>query len=639
MSTGFHENERHFAEPDFSRPPLEIRDADHERILGLMESVWGSEAAREAWPELERILRVYHACKTDAAIADDAAARPEERFSERDVVLITYGDFIRSQGRTPLAALNAFLQVYMKGAINCVHILPFYPSSSDRGFSVMDYRVVDPRLGTWKDLHEIGASLRLMFDAVVNHTSAKGEWFREWRSGNPEYRDFFIDFDSADGIAPDDLAEILRPRTSDLLTRFDTIHGERHVWTTFSADQVDLNYANPRVLLRIVEVLLEYYRHGADIIRLDAVTYLWKQLGTSCANHEKAHEIVKLLRAVFDVVAPRVALITETNVPHEENIRYFGNGSDEAQMVYNFALPPLVLLSFLQGDCSALTTWARKNVPTSGTTTFFNFLDSHDGIGMLPIRDIVPPDTIDWMIDRIRAHGGLVSYRKNGDGTESAYELNCTWYSALNGEVDDDNQDLQVDRFVASRAVALSLAGVPGIYLPSLFGSKNDHSGVATGGPRGINRQTIDEKRLFLTLMDPNTVPHRIARRFGDLIRVRIRESAFHPNSTQTIVDHGSEVFIVARHNRTTDDFILALINVTAEPQEVRLAQYQVGRKSSRWSDLASEDTFIPVEGIMDVSMRPYQVMWLKAEAREKAEGVYGGGADVALEPSLPREA
>ena len=605
--------ERHLAEPDFRRPLLQIEDVHRERLLGLLTSLYGESKARRAYEGLERILRVYHATKTDDAIAKDADFRSESRFSERDVILITYGDLIRNQGKAPLEALTDFLHVYMRGAINGVHILPFYPSSSDRGFSVMDFYKVDPRLGDWKNVHELGQRFRLMFDVVANHVSAKGTWFRQYQCGNPEYTDFFVDFDRADAISDADRQKILRPRTSDLLTPFSTLEGERYLWTTFSADQIDLNYRSERVLLRMIELLLDYHRRGADLLRLDAVTYLWWELGTNCANLEQTHTIIRLFRAALDVVAPPIALVTETKVPHVENVRYFGDGNDEAQMVYNFALPPLVLLSFLKGDCSVLAKWARSNTPTSPATTFFNFLDSHDGIGVLPIRDLVSADDLDWMTKRIRDHGGLISYRANGDGTKSPYEMNCTWFSAVNGDESDEPQDLQVDRYVASRSIALALAGVPGIYVPSLFGSKNDHEAVRSGGGhRAINRKEVDEKRLFLTLMDPNTIPHKIARRFGDLIKTRVGEPAFHPSSRQAVIDSGSSVFTVVRENETTGDLVVALTNVTPEPREVRLTQYQVGRRADRWNDLASDEVLTPVDGVLDVSLRPYQVLWLK---------------------------
>jgi len=149
-----------------------------------------------------------------------------------------------------------------------------------------------------------------------------------------------------------------------------------------------------------------YVRRGADIIRLDAVTYLWAEPGTRCIHLEQTHQIVKLLRDVLDVVAPHVALITETNVPHEENISYFGNGYDEAQMVYNFALPPLVLYTMYKEDATVLSEWASNLEPPSDQTCFFNFLDSHDGIGLLGVKNILPKNQIDFIIEKAKDHDG-----------------------------------------------------------------------------------------------------------------------------------------------------------------------------------------------------------------------------------------
>ena len=253
-------------------------------------------------------MRVYYAHKPQALVDADAAFTPAERFSERDVVLITYGDLLTTPGRPPLQVLASFLRRFMRGAINTVHILPFFPYSSDRGFSIIDYEEVDPRLGSWDDIAVLAAEFRLMFDGVFNHASSRSRWFQRFLNGHPGYEDFFVAFTTRDAIDPDYLRLILRPRTSDLLTPFRTINGMRFVWTTFSPDQVDLNFRNPRVLLRVVEILLAYVRRGADVVRLDAVTYIWRELGTSCAHLRETHALVQLFRAILDVVAPRVAL-------------------------------------------------------------------------------------------------------------------------------------------------------------------------------------------------------------------------------------------------------------------------------------------------------------------------------------------
>ena len=306
----------------------------------------------------------------------------------------------------------------MADTIGGVHLLPFFPFSSDDGFSVTDFWKVDPRLGTWNDVALLGKNFRLMFDGVINHVSRESEWFQAFVRGEPPFTDYFI---CADPNA--DLSQVTRPRTSPLLTPVKTTRGTKHVWTTFSADQIDLNYKNPEVLLKIIELLLFYAEQGAEVIRLDAIAYLWKEPGTTCIHLPQTHRVVKLFRSVFDQVAPGVILITETNVPHADNVSYFGNGTDEAQMVYNFALPPLVLHTFHTGNAQRLTNWAATLTTPSRSTTFFNFIASHDGIGVMPARGLLSESEIHELVRRTLAHGGKVSSKSNPDGSESRVRI------------------------------------------------------------------------------------------------------------------------------------------------------------------------------------------------------------------------
>lgn len=346
-----HTASRRFAyaeEPDFTRPPLNVPAPTGQRMFERLRFLYGEETARQTMPELVRLLRVHHAYKSEELIEAEKSFDPAQRFSELDMILITYGDMVRAKGRSPLAALAGFLEALRRRApvFNTLHILPFFPYSSDRGFSITDFRDVDPTIGSWRDIGAIGKSFRLMFDGVFNHASSKSTAFREMLCGNPDYRDYAVTFQSRDELRPEQRNILRRPRTSDILTEFQAITGPVWVWTTFSPDQIDLNYRNPKVLSSVIDTLLLYVRKGADIVRLDAVTYLWDEPGTPGANLAQTHEIIKLFRDVLDVAAPHTALVTETNVPHLENVSYFGDGRDEAQMVYNFALPPLVLHAF-----------------------------------------------------------------------------------------------------------------------------------------------------------------------------------------------------------------------------------------------------------------------------------------------------
>lgn len=607
---------RHLLEPDYTRPLLELTAEQRQPILRELELLYGRARAEACLPELERLLKVYYAHKTPSMVEDDRSFDAAERFTEHDVVLITYGDLITGPGRPPLRTLADFLGVLMRGTINTVHVLPFFPYSSDRGFAIVDYEEVDPRLGSWQEIEELGRHFRLMFDGVFNHVSAKSRWFQRFLNGRPGYEDFFVAFTTRDSIDPDHLRLILRPRTSDLLSRFQTINGARFVWTTFSPDQVDLNFKNERVLLRVIDVLLMYVRRGADLVRLDAVTYIWRELGTSCAHLEQTHALVRLFRAILDAVAPQVALVTETNVPHEDNIRYFGNGRNEAQMVYNFALPPLVLHAFHAGRTTVLSRWAASLRPVSDRATYFNFLDSHDGIGLLGARGILSPEDVDAMVERTREHGGLVSYRDDGDGTRSPYELNITWYSALNRDEAGEDASLQVDRFIASRSIPLVLAGVPGIYLPSVFGAKNDTATVLAGSEaRSINRKTIDEQALRDMLWDRHSWGHRVAWKLRRLIKRRASSPAFHPNAAQRVLFGNDGVFAVLRGGNDARPRVLALTNVTATEQRVCFPQSDLGGASPLWRDLITARAREARGADLDVTLRPYEVLWLEPDA------------------------
>ncbi|MGG1576238.1 alpha-amylase family glycosyl hydrolase, partial [Fictibacillus sp. NRS-1165] len=348
-------------------------------------------------------------------------------------------------------------------------LLPFYPYSSDDGFSVIDYKNVNPIAGDWEDVDSLTKVTRLMFDYVCNHISAKSSWFQEYLKGNPEFQDFFIEVEPSI-----DLSLVTRPRATPVLTKFTLADGtEKHIWTTFSDDQIDLNFSNPNLLVKMIDVLLFYLEQGAEYLRLDAVGFMWKEIGTTCIHHEKTHQIIKLFRDIADEVARGTVIITETNVPHKDNVSYFGNGRDEAHMVYQFPLPPLVLYSIVRENGSALTNWAKQLEPAGEKTTFFNFLASHDGIGLNPIRGIIAEDEILGMVEALKKEGALVNYKKNPDGSESPYEINVTYMDALNKRSDDDT--IRLKRFLLAHSILLTLPGVPAVYIQSMLGSRNDY--------------------------------------------------------------------------------------------------------------------------------------------------------------------
>ena len=605
----------HNLEPDYQKVYLEIPDDFREKILTKLSRLYGEDTAKEYMPELERICRVYYAYKTEEMLERTKTLDPKNLFTEEDVILITYGDLIREEGASPLTTLSKFCGLYLKQTINTLHILPFFPYSSDRGFAIEDFETVDPELGSWKDIEDLASRYKLMFDGVINHVSSKSRWFQRFLDGTPHYKDFFISYDSYDDLTSEERSAIFRPRTTDILTKFHTIDGEKHIWSTFSKDQIDLNYKNPEVLVRVIEILLLYARKGADIIRLDAITFLWASPGTSCANLEETHMIVKVFRDILDLVAPHVSIITETNIPHEDNISYFGNGSDEAHMVYNFALPPLVLHTFYTKDTTRLNEWAESLKPPSETTAYFNFLDSHDGVGLMAVKDLLSHDEIKFVIQRAREHGGYISYKTDKDGQEVPYEINITWFNALCREDGTPHTDLQVDKFIASRAMALALQGVPGIYLHSFFGTRNDIDVVSCPiSKREVNRKALDYNTLTKAIDDPDTLTSKIIHRLNTIISLRTKQSAFHPNGAQKILKVRPEIFALLRTSPNEDQHILSLINITDDEIQIAIPLREVQVLKQEWYDLISQDKHTFKDENISLTLKPYDIVWLEPQ-------------------------
>lgn len=601
-------------DPDFTRPFLEIPSEVRERIFSRLCFLYGGSKAKEWMPELERILKVHHAHKPQELTDAEKNYDPTERFTERDLVLITYGDAVKGERGGTLAALHRFIQTYNPGSINTIHILPFFPYSSDRGFSVVDFKAVDPKMGTWECIREMGADYDLMFDGVLNHCSSRSQMFREFLRGNPLYEDFFIAYDSPDDLTPDQRSKIFRPRTSDILTRFDTIDGPKYVWTTFSEDQIDLNFRNPSVLIAVTEALLFYARRGADVIRLDAVTYIWAEPGTECVHLPQTHAIVKLLRDVMDVAAPGVALITETNVPHEENVSYFGNGYDEAHMVYNFALPPLVLHTFYTQDTTAISKWAQNLKVDSNVATFFNMLDTHDGVGVMGVKGILSKQEIDFVIHRARENGAYISYKMTENRTEEPYEINTTWWSAMNRDDSDEDISFQVKRYIASRSIALVLKGVPGVYTHGAIALPNDHElAEKTGVKRDVNRGEIDPELFVNELQDSQSKRSHLRRMGSKIYLTRTRNRAFHPRGDQRVFMLSPEVFTVLRISPEGDQHILTMTNVTDRTVQLRIPLSELSVEESRWVDLIGEEEWLAQDDSISVTLQPYDVIWLEA--------------------------
>ncbi|KNC95610.1 sugar phosphorylase [Trabulsiella odontotermitis] len=554
-------------------------------INELINNVYGESFTPEHWQVLYKHINdaqsdIFHARKSG--------------WDEQDVVLITYATQFCEEGSKGLPVFTCFYNQWFADVFSHTHLLPFYPWSSDDGFSVIDYHRVDPEAGEWSDIAELKKSTNLMFDFVCNHMSAKSEWFNNYLQQKPGYDDYFIAVDPAT-----DLSAVIRPRALPLLTPFTLHEGTvRYLWTTFSNDQVDLNFASPNVLIAMVDVLLHYLKEGADYIRLDAVGFMWKDPGTSCLHLDKTHQLIQLFRAISDMVAPGTVIITETNVPHKDNISYFGNGRNEAQMVYQFSLPPLVLHAIHSQNVQTLCRWAQGLTLPSTATTWFNFLASHDGIGLNPLRGILPEADILSLVDKLQSEGALVNWKNNPDGTRSPYEINVTYLDALCERNSSDQQ--RIAKFILVHALLLTFPGVPAIYIHSMLGSRNDYEGVARKGyNRAINRKKYDKAEIEAELENPHSLCHAIYHSLVKLITLRRQHKTFHPNAKAAFETANDHVLKIVRTDNTGARMI-ALFNFSQNAQNIIL-------------DIASGEEIITHAPINEraLTLNPWQAMWI----------------------------
>ncbi|WP_093994288.1 sugar phosphorylase [Flavimaricola marinus] len=545
----------------------------------------------------------------DAFWPDPAKRRKRGRlpnnamWSEADVLAITYGDTLTDGAHKPLDLLHDYFLNHWSGHLNSVHILPFFPFTSDDGFAVSDFRKVNPQLGDWADVERISEDFTLMSDLVLNHVSSQGAWFNGYRQAHPPYDEFFFEASPSD-----DLSMVVRPRTTPLLQKVETSRGLRHVWCTFSHDQIDLDFRNPEVLLEFLRIIRLHLDHGIRIIRLDAVAFLWKEIGTPSIHLPQTHEIIKLMRLLCDHTAEKVVLITETNVPKTENLSYFGE-RDEAHMIYNFPLPPLILYAMMSGDASALLQWQKAMPPAPLGCAYLNFTASHDGIGMRPAEGLLSSAQQQKIIDTIKSLGGLVSMRALPDGSEAPYEINTTFFDAMR-ETFDGPDAFHFERFMCSQTIVMAMEGIPAFYIHSLLATPNDLDGVERRGMnRAINRHRWDYPSLKELLSDPSSIQSRVMEAFKRRLDLRKKQRAFHPNATQfTLNSEDPRIFLLWRQSLDRSQSIFALHNVSAD--EISMPSHRLNLiEDETWMDLLSGEQITMADGT--VSLAPYQCRWI----------------------------
>lgn len=526
----------------------------------------------------------------------------QNRWNESDIVMITYGDSIVKDGEKPLVTLKHFIDTHLSDELSAVHILPFFPYSSDDGFSVLDYSSVNESLGDWCDISAISNEYKLMADLVINHCSARSIWFENFIKGEGTGHDYFYT-----ALPNDPLDKVVRPRTSPLLKPVTSQNGEQFVWCTFSHDQVDLDFSNPEVLITFVGIIKQYLDAGVRIFRLDAIAFLWKEIGTSCINLPQTHEVVRLLRTLIECANENAIIITETNIPNTQNLAYFGN-ANEAHAIYNFSLPPLLIYSLISGDCQALKNWLMRMPPAQNGTCYFNFIASHDGIGLRPAEGLLSDENIAKMVKTMQQFGGLISWRTSEGGSQKPYEMNIALFDALKGTVNGPDK-YQFQRFLCAHSIMMSLEGIPGIYIHSLLATENDYEKYDnTHHNRAINRHRWQSELLRAQLNNIYSHHSKVLGALKRLLQIRKAQPAFHPNATQFVLQLGPELFGVWRQCINRSQSIFSVANITNTPTSLRLNELNL-IETENWYDLLTGQHITDINS--ELALLPYQTIWL----------------------------
>lgn len=578
-----------------------------QRSLHLLELIYHDTDIQISFEEfahqLLQEMRLSDECKVAAS---NDQSMPSDLWDQTTTIMITYGDSFLSNKQKPLSTLKHFLDEYCEGLINSVHILPFFPYSSDDGFAVMDFSVVNESLGDWSDIQNISQDYRLMADLVINHCSSRSFWFQNFIKGEGPGYDYFYT-ESLDA----DLSQVVRPRTSSLLRETQTNKAIQYVWCTFSHDQVDLDFRNPQVLIQFIKIIRQYLDMGVRIFRLDAIAFLWKKVGSPSINLEETHNVVRLLRLLIENAKSDAIIITETNIPNRENLSYFGN-ANEAHCVYNFALPPLLVNTLLTGNSHYLKLWLMSMPPAQLGTTYFNFIASHDGIGLRPVEGILDDDETKLLVETLQEFGGKVSWRaldnERGEPIHQPYEINISLFDALQGTL-KGKDELGIKRFICAHNIMFGLEGIPGIYVHSLLATRNDnHRMEHTGHNRSINRHQWQYDDLEALLGGSDNHHHIIFAELKRLLAIRQNQKAFHPNAEQFTLHLGDSIFAYWRQSHDREQSIFCISNISDSVQEFMLSDINLS-SSENWYDLITGKKMISQETL--IQMLPYQTLWI----------------------------
>ncbi len=575
---------------------------DRLKVNKLLKTIYSNNTTEEINFISNQLLQILDDFSEKSSYEE---IRDNDRWNESHSVLITYADSIYKNGEATLITLREILNKHFGSLSKVVHILPFLKSTSDGGFAVSSYDSLEEKFGDWDDLKSISNNHYLMADLVLNHVSSSHPWVQQFiKSQEPGISNVFSPKQNLDW------SNVVRPRSSSLFSQINTDDGPKQVWTTFGPDQIDLNWHNPKMTLEFLNLIITYLSNGIKWFRLDAVGFIWKESGTTCLHLPKAHSIVKLLRVLLNNLLEDGVLITETNVPQKENLSYL-IPDDEAHMAYNFPLPPLLLEAIITSRADILNSWIFDWPKLPEDTTLFNFTASHDGVGLRALEGLMNEQRIKNLLINCEKRGGLVSHRRLSNGDDKPYELNISWWSAMEDSSRDSNR-FQFERFILTQLLVMALKGVPAFYLPALLASENDIKSFSmTGQRRDLNREKFKLDNLLSVLNNPESNANRNLKYLCNAMDVRSELKQFHPCSEMKCLSEGRSDIVVIKRSKGPES-VFAIHNMTENKINYQLNDNDLPKIID--NDFNTQDLLTSTKyNWKNISLDPFQVIWLSA--------------------------
>ncbi|MCA9928644.1 MAG: alpha-amylase family protein [Anaerolineales bacterium] len=523
--------------------------------------------------------------------------------------------------------------------INYLHLMPLLKprnGPNDGGYAVQDYRQIDPKLGSMDDLANLAAKLRhnhisLCIDLVCNHTAKEHEWAQKAMAGDPVYQDYYLMF--PDRTLPDQyeltVREIFPEFKSGSFTFYEQIN--QWVWTTFNEFQWDLNYANPAVFAEMMDIMLFLANQGVEVLRLDAVAFMWKRMGTDCENQPEAHYILQAFRALSRMAAPALLLLAEAIVPPPQLVPYLGRGAaanKECEIAYHNVFMVMMWSALAERKVALMTHALQQMPPIPSGTTWLTYIRCHDDIGWAVTEEDAAAVGLNGF-----AHRSFLSDFYNGRfpntfarGTTFQFNpktndrrINGSLASLAGLEVAMEKQDfyqveLAVKRILLMHSLIFAFGGIPLIYMGDEIGLLNDHSYLENpdlaGDSRWIHRPFMDWEKAA-SRYDTHAIAGRIFHEICHLGKVRAHTFLLHAKArTYPVWTHNESVFGMIRESARGR--LLVLGNFSEYPQTVprqRLAE--MGFHGLLINRLTEE----PIDLWQNLIVSPYQSYWLERKA------------------------